>query len=98
MGKKKEKIESTQEELLVFWNELYFEGSSATLDGESYKHIKKINTSDQSDGPSWDYIVQRKSDGKFFKFNVWDAGTRNGYLIQSPYLIEVFEKTEITYQ
>ena len=95
---KKERIDSTQEELLRFWDDLYHPDSRARLGDETYKHIKKINTSDQSDGPSWDYIVQRESDGKFFKFNVWDAGTHNGYIIEDPYLIEVFEKTEITYQ
>lgn len=98
MREKKEKIYSTQEELLDLWNSIYHEGSCGTLNGESYKHIKKINTSDKSDGPSWDYIIQRESDKKLFKFNVWDAGEHNGYLIQDEFLIEVFEKTEITYK
>jgi hypothetical protein len=98
MKKEREKIKSTETELKEFWNDLYYEGSIAILNGESYKHIKKINTSDKSDGPSWDYIVQRESDGKLFKFNVWDAGEYNGYLIQDEYLIEVFEKPEITYE
>ena len=96
--KEREKIYSTEEQLKEFWNDLYHEGSSAILNGESYKHIKTINTSDKSDGESWDYIVQRESDGKIFKFNVWDAGEHNGYLIQDEYLIEVFEKPEITYE
>jgi len=95
---KKEKIDLTHNELYELWNGLYFQGSSHTLNKETYKHIKQINTSDQSDGPSWDYILERNSDGKFFKFNVWDAGTRNGYIFEDKYLIEVFEKTEITYE
>ena len=66
--------------------------------GELYKQVKKINTSDKSDGPSWDYVIKRKSDGKFFKFNVWDAGDHNGYIFEDKFLIEVFETLEPTYK
>ena len=95
MNKEREVVKSTQEDLLDLWNGVYNEGDSHELYGETYTHIQQINTSDKSDGPSWDYIVQRKSDGKYFKFHVWDAGYHNGYLIQREYLEEVFPVEEI---
>ncbi len=97
---KREIVESTQEDLKDLWNGVYFEGNSHELYGETYTHIDKINTSHLSDGPSWDYIVQRKSDGKYFKFNVWDAGDRNGYIIEDEYLEEVFpvEENKVSYK
>jgi hypothetical protein len=101
MKKKKQErilIPMTSEKQLELWNEIYFEGSSYTIDGETYTHIDKINTSDYSDGPSWDYIVQRKSDGLYFKFNVWDAGYHNGYLCKDKGLKQVFQVTKITYE
>lgn len=88
----KEIINSTQDELLELWNDVYHEGRTGELYGETYKNIKTINTSEYSDGESWDYILERKSDGKFFKLHVWDAGDHNGYLIQSEYLEEVKAK------
>jgi hypothetical protein len=76
----KEIIQLEYDEMLEFWNEIYHPNTTTELRGETYKHIKKINTSDKSDGESHDYIVERLSDGKFFKFNVWDAGYNNGYI------------------
>jgi len=95
---KREKIELSSDKLMDLWDGVYFDSNEYKLKGESYKQIKKINTSDLSDGPSWDYIIQRKSDGKFFKFNVWDAGDHNGYIFEDEFLIEVFEKIEKTYE
>jgi hypothetical protein len=100
MNKEREVVESTQEDLLDLWDGVYNEGDSHELYGETYTYIKRINTSHLSDGPSWDYIVQRKSDGKYFKFNVWDAGDHNGYIIEDEYLEEVFlvEENKTTYK
>jgi hypothetical protein len=100
MNKEREIVESTQKELLDLWNGLYYKGSSHELYGETYTHIEEIDTSRYSDGPSWDYIVQRKSDGKYFKFNVWDAGDHNGYIIEDEYLEEVFpvEENKVSYK
>jgi hypothetical protein len=95
MNKEREVVRSTQEELLDLWNGLYHKGSSDELYGETYTHIEEIDTSRYSDGPSWDYILQRKSDGKYFKLHVWDAGDHNGFLIQREYLQEVFPVEEI---
>jgi hypothetical protein len=87
------KIEMSSEDILELWNLLYFDNSEADFEGEKYKNIQKINTSDYSDGPSWDYIIQRQSDGKFFKFNIWESS--KGYIVEDEYLEEVFPKTVV---
>jgi hypothetical protein len=94
----REKIKMSSEQQKDLWNGVYHIGNNYQIDGETYTSVMKINTSDKSDGPSWDYIVQRKSDGLFFKFNVWDAGVHNGYLFEDDGLEQVFEKTTITYE
>ena len=91
-------IEMSEEKQKELWNGVYFMGSSYEMDGETYTSVDKINTSEYSDGESWDYIVQRKSDGLYFKFNVWDAGEYNGYLFQDEGLEQVFQTTKITYE
>jgi hypothetical protein len=97
--KEREFIEMSSEEQLELWDGVYHMGSSyETEDGETYTSIDKINTSEYSDGPSWDYIVERKSDGLFFKFSVWDAGYHNGYLFEDDGLEQVFQTTKITYE
>lgn len=94
MNTDKEKVELTHDELMDLWNGVYFKDSIYELNGISYKQVDIINTSEKSDGDSWDYIVERQSDGKFFKFNVWDAGERNGYIFEEKFLIEVFKTTK----
>lgn len=96
---KREIIELTKEELFDLWNGVYWEGEWYKLKGESYTQVDKINTSHTSDGPSWDYIIKRKSDGKHFKFNVW-YGEYNGYVFEDEYLEEVFpvEENKTTYK
>lgn len=98
MNKEREVVKSTQEELLDLWNGLYHKGSSDELYGETYTHIEEIDTSRYSDGPSWDYILQRKSDGKYFKLHVWES--INGCIIQNEYLEEVFpvEENKVIYK
>jgi hypothetical protein len=90
----RETINFDNETMHELWNGVYYKGSSVKIMGEKYIHIDKINTSDYSDGESHDYIVQRKSDGKYFKFNVWDAGDHNGYIFSDgdASLTEVFLK------
>lgn len=83
-------IPLTHEELMDLWNGVYFKDSSYDFNGETYKQVEKINTSEFSDGDSWDYIIRRESDNRFFKFNVWDAGTHNGYVFENKYIEEVF--------
>ncbi len=95
---KREKIELTQEELHDLWNGVYYKTNEYDLKGEIYKQVDKINTSDMSDGPSWDYIIQRKSDNKFFMFHIWEAGEHNGYIFEGEHIIEVFEKQTVTYE
>lgn len=84
----REKINFDYETIRELWNGVYFKG-------EIYKQIEKINTSEYSDGESWDYIIQRNSDGKYFTFHVWDAGEHNGYIFsdETNSLTEVFPKT-----
>lgn len=87
------------ETIREFWNEVYHKNSSTELNGDIYTNVDKVNTSEFSDGESHDYIVQRKSDGKYFKFHVWDAGYHNGYIFsdEKNTLEEVFpEKIEKT--
>lgn len=91
MNKEKEIIECSSEELRDLWNGVYYKGNKYEFKGDIYEQVDKIDTSRYSDGPSWDYIVKRKSDGKFFKFNVWDAGDHNGYIFEDEYLEEVHQ-------
>jgi len=98
MKKKRILIKMTSEQQLELWDGVYFIGNSYEIEGETYISVDKINKSDYSDGPSWDYIVQRKSDDKFFKFNIWEAGGNNGYLCQDKGLQEVFQVTKTTYE
>jgi len=93
----RERVEMDSEKLMELCDALYYEGTSHVIDNESYTHIDKVNTSDSSDGDSCDYIVQRKSDSKFFKFNIWDSGN-NGYVFEDEYLEEVFPKTKTVYK
>ena len=98
MNKERLLIEMSNEEQLELCDAVYYIGKSYELDGETYTSVDKINTSEYSDGESWDYIVQRKSDGLYFKFNVWDAGEHNGYLCEDEGLEQVFQTTKITYE
>lgn len=95
MNIEKETINFDEETMSDLWNGLYFKGSSIKIMDETYKHVDQINTSQFSDGESWDFIVQRESDGKYFKFHVWDSG--NGYVFSYGHnsLTEVFPKKEI---
>jgi hypothetical protein len=78
---KREKIKFSEEQMFDLWNGVYYKGKVFEFEGDTYTQVDKINTSDYSDGPSHDYIVKRGSDGKYFKFHVWDAGEHNGYII-----------------
>jgi hypothetical protein len=88
----KERIYLTEEELEDFD---FTGGSKWELGGEVYNFVEEIRTDECSDGPSWDIVVKRKSDGKYFKWNCWDAGDHNGYLMESGdnYMEEVSPKT-----
>jgi hypothetical protein len=90
----KEKIYLTTEELEDFD---FTGGSQWKLRNEIYKFVEEIRTDKYSDGPSWDIVVQRKSDKKYFKWNCWNPCER--YYMESGdnYMEEVFpEKTVIT--
>ena len=91
----RENIDFDNETMHELWDGVYYKDSSVEIMGETYTHIDEINTSDYSDGESHDYIVQRKSDGKYFTFNVWYAGDNNGYIFSDGEhsLTEVFPKT-----
>jgi hypothetical protein len=92
MERERERIELPPQELLDLWDGVYFESNIYELNGENYQQVLKISTSEYSDGDSWDYIIQRESDKKYFKFNVWDAGEHNGYIFEDEYIEEVFPK------
>ena len=92
---KKEVINFDDETMHDLWNGVGYKDSSVEIMGQTYTRVDKINTSEYSDGESHDYIIQRKSDGKYFKFHVWDAGDHNGYIFSDgdDSLTEVFPKT-----
>lgn len=91
-------IEMSGEKQKELWNGVYFMGSSYEMDGETYTSVDRIKATEYLDGESWYYIVQRKSDGLYFRFHVWDAGEDNGYLFEDEGLEQVFETTKITYE
>jgi hypothetical protein len=92
----KEIINLNSEELMDLWNGVYHKGNTYELKGELYEQVDVIDKSKYSDGPSWDYIIQRQGDGRYFKFNVWDAGSHNGYIFEDEYLEEVEQCKKIT--
>lgn len=86
---KKEKIYLTEEELEDFditgcdeWE----------LRSETYVYVDTTRTDTTSDGPSWDTIVKRQSDGKFFKWNCWDTGHQFCMEHGNNYMEETFPK------
>lgn len=79
--------------ILELRNRIYYENSSVTINNETYTRVEKINTSEFSDGESWDYIVQRKSDNKYFKFNVWCISDGYEFSYGENTLTEVFPQT-----
>jgi len=91
----REKINFNDETMHDLLSGVYHKGNSVVIMGETYTHVDIINTSEFSDGESHDYIVKRKSDKKYFKFNVWDAGYHNGIIFSDgdDSLTEVFPKT-----
>ena len=101
----REEINFDGETMHCLWDGVYYKNSSVNINGEIYAHIEKINTSEFSDGESYEFVVQRISDGKFFKFDVWEAGGENGHIFSdgNASLTEVFKKieyqqTKITYE
>ena len=76
----KEKIKLTEEEMEFFD---FTGGSKWELRGEIYDFVEEIRTDEMSDGESWDIVVKRQSDNKFFKWNCWDAGDHNGFMMES---------------
>ncbi len=87
-------LDFDKETMFNLWDGVYYKDSSVEINGDTYTHVDKINTSEYSDGESHDYIVQRKSDARYFKFNVWEAGN-DGYVFSygGHSLTEVFPKT-----
>jgi RAB protein geranylgeranyltransferase component A len=88
----REIIKLTEEELEYF--DFTRTHGSWELRDEKYNFVNEIRTDQFSDGESWDTIVQRESDGKFFKWNSWDAGEHNGYFMEHEEnsMKEVFPK------
>jgi len=88
----REIIHLNENSIRDLWNGVYFTGSSVEVEGETYTSVEKINTSEYSDGESWEYIVQRQSDKKFFKFSVWDSSREYVFSDGENTLEEVFQK------
>jgi hypothetical protein len=95
----RETIDFNQEQMHELWNGVYWEDKEFEFEGDAYTQVDNINTSDSSDGESHDYIIKRKSDGKHFKFNAWDAGYSNGWIFSDgdkfP-LVEVIPQETVT--
>ena len=74
---------------------MYWKGSSYEFNNDTFTQVDKISTSEYTDGESWDYIVQRGSDKKFFIFHIWEDS--NGYIFNGDggenALLEVFPET-----
>ena len=69
-------------------------------EGQTYNKVEKIHRHN-CDGECWDMIIQRESDKKYFKFDVWDAGHHNGYIFcngdnNSGTFEEVFPEQALT--
>jgi hypothetical protein len=96
-NKEREKINLTEEELEDFD---FTGGSKWELRGETYNFVERIRTDEFSDGPSWDIVVKRESDGKYFKWNCWDSGRAYHMESGDNYMEEVYQKinTKITYE
>ena len=86
----REKITLTEEELEDFD---ITGGHVWELRGETYHFVETIRTDESSDGESWDTVVKRESDGKYFMWNCWVSG--HGYKMEGGdnYMEEVFQKT-----
>jgi hypothetical protein len=90
----REVIKLTDEEMEDFD---FTGGRQWELRGETYKFITEIRTDAMSDGPSWDIVVQRESDNKYFKWNVWEH-PREYYMESGDnYMTEAFQEKTITY-
>jgi hypothetical protein len=90
----KEKIYLTEEELNDFGFTRTF--GEWLLRGEKYTYEDEIRTDQYSDGESWDTVVKRESDGKFFKWGCWDAGSEFVMEHGDNCMVEVFPKTITT--
>ncbi len=93
----REVIKLEYDDIMDFWDALFFDNSSTELNGDIYTRVAKINTSEYCDGECFEYIVERESDMKYFKYSWWEGGS-SGY--QFSYgdntLTEVFPKQVIT--
>lgn len=94
MDKEREEIKLTEEELEDFdVTAGCISGQQWIVRDETYNHVETIRTDEFSDGESWDTIVKRHSDGKFFKWHCWESS--HGYVMEDGKnkMVEVFPKT-----
>lgn len=97
MSLEREIVQFEDEETISdFWNDLYWENSTAMYNGQQYTHITKVHRRD-CDGECADWILKRESDGKYFKLEWWEGGS-DGYEFASGdnQLVEVFPRQIIT--
>jgi len=95
----REFIEVTQSEFDEQNPEHDFTCTSGTwvINDEKYTFVEQIYANWRCEGICWDTIVKRESDGKFFKFDVWDTSREYIFGEWDKGLTEVFQKTKITY-
>lgn len=95
MNPEKERLYLTEEEMVDFD---FTGGSRWELRQEVYTFEAEIRTDQYSDGPSWDTVVKRQSDGKLFKWGCWDSGREYYMQHGDNYLEEVTPKKVTTTQ
>lgn len=99
---KREKIFLTNEELICF--DISGNNKCWKLRDETYNFVDIERTDEYTNGPSWNVIVIRESDNKYFKWNCWDTSTNYGigFLMEfgDNFMVEVFPKTitTVTYE
>jgi hypothetical protein len=91
-NKEREIIKFDYETISTLWNKIYFKGNVYEIDGDSFVQVDKINESEYCDGDCFKYIIQRKSDGKYFKFDVWNTESETIFSDGENSLTEVFRR------
>jgi len=65
------------------------------IQNEIYKYVDEINTAAHSDGDSWNIVVQRDSDKKFFVWGCWNSSESRYKMSPEKVIKQVFPKETI---
>ena len=75
------KIKLWQEEIENFDFTNTTKNHKWVIRGETYMFIEIIRTDETLDSKSWETVVKRECDGKFFKWSCLYAGKNKGYIM-----------------